>query len=342
MTKVIAAARGGFESAQQRVVGRYRDARARWHWIDHLGRAFDRYREQRGDRMAAALTYYGFLSLFPLLSLAYALLGYAVGVSERARRYLIDAVDAALPGLSDQLPLADIAAAKRTAGLIGLGGLLFIGLRVINSLRESLREIWCNDPDGGGSLIVKKLWDVGTLVFLGLALILSVAAATTTTAASRQTLEFLGWDSVPGAGVLLALLSFGVAVAFDTLIFLVLFSRVSGTRAPWRTIIRGALFGALGFELMKMIATLLIKTTTDNAVYASFAVIAGLLVWINFVCRFVLFAAAWTATRRVVMHADEENPEHVSCGTPIQRESEGDDAGTAEPAPSEPAGQAKS
>ena len=106
------------------------------------------------------------------------------------------------------------------------------------------------------------------------------------------------------------------------MIFLVLFTRLSGTCAPWRRIARGALFGAVGFEILKQVATLLIGRTTQNPVYASFAVLVGLMVWINIVSRFALFVAAWTATRRVVLTADADSPERASGATPavVQRE----------------------
>ena len=74
-----------------------RAARDRWRWFDHLARAFERYQERRGDRLAAALTCCGFLSFFPLLALAYSLLGYLVGISTQARDYFVRAVQELLP-----------------------------------------------------------------------------------------------------------------------------------------------------------------------------------------------------------------------------------------------------
>jgi membrane protein len=55
--------------------------------------------------------------------------------------------------------------------------------------------------------------------------------------------------------------------------------------------------GAVGFEALKLLATFLIARTTSNPVYATFGVIVGLLVWINFVSKLMMFAAAWTATQ---------------------------------------------
>ncbi|HEX2316708.1 MAG TPA: YihY/virulence factor BrkB family protein [Thermomonospora sp.] len=307
MARVIGGVVAAWNGLSGRVGETVREQRVRWPWLDHLFRAHRRYTEQRGDRSAAAITFYGFLSFFPLLALAYALLGYLVGVSEQARDYLVQAVAELLPGLAGDLDVQHIAQARGTAGTIGLVGLLVAGLGWMNAVREALRDIWLGDPTGGGNLLLKKLADLGVLAFLGLTMILSVAVSTVTTRSSHVVLGWLGLAGTPGAGTGLRLLSLAVAIGFNTLIFLVLFSRLSGTRAPWRRIVRGALFGAVGFELLKLTGTLLIGHTLGNPVYASFAVVAGLLVWIDVVSRFVLFAAAWTATRRVVLSADAAN-----------------------------------
>ncbi|RFU40680.1 YihY/virulence factor BrkB family protein [Actinomadura logoneensis] len=278
--------------------------RARWPWFDHLGRAYERYQDHGGDRLAAAMTSYGFLSFFPLLALAYALLGYLVGVSDEARDYLIKAIEQLLPGLSGPLEVQKIAQSRTTAGVIGLVALVFTGLAWVRVLRESLRGIWGYEASPEGNFFLLKLADIAVLLFLGTTLVLSVAVSSVAASATQGVLNVVGLAHVTGAGVMLWLLSLVVAGAFNTLIFLVLFSRLSGTRAPWRQILRGALFGAVGLEVLKQIGTLLVAHTARNPVYASFAVLAGLMVWINIVSRFVLFAAVWTATRRVVQKVD--------------------------------------
>ncbi|MFI6520011.1 YihY/virulence factor BrkB family protein [Spirillospora sp. NPDC050679] len=305
MPKVIDAVGRRVDAATESVKDTLRAARARWKWFDHLARAYERYQDRRGDRLAAALTSYGFLSFFPLLALAYALLGYLVGVSEQAREYFVDAINSLLPGLSAQLQIERIAQSKAAAGLIGTAGLLLTGLGWVAVLRESLRDIWGFEPVVEGvNFLLMKVWDAAVLAFLGAMLICSSAATTVTSQATNAVLGWLGLEEVTGAGTVLRLLSLAVAIVFNTVIFLVLFSRLSGTRAPWRRIIKGALVGAVGFEILKQIATLLLSRTTSNPVYASFAVLVGLMVWINIVSRFILYTAAWTATRSAVLNAD--------------------------------------
>lgn len=283
-----------------------RRQRARRPWLDHQVRAFERYQERRGNRLAAALTCYGFLSFFPLLALAYALLGYLVGVSDEVRGYFVEAINSLLPGLSEELQVRQIAESKTAVGVIGIAGLLVAGLGWIQTLRESLRDMWGNEPDGGGNPVLLRLWDVAVLALLGLVLICGMATSTVTTAATGTVLGWFGLENVPGAGTALRLLSLAIATSFNAVIFLVLFTRLTGARAPWRSIARGAVFGAVGFEVLKQVASLLISRTTENPVYASFAVLAGLMVWMNVASRFVLFVAGWTATRRVVITAEAE------------------------------------
>jgi membrane protein len=287
-----------------------RRSRERSPWFDHQARAFERYQERRGDRLAAALTSYAFLSFFPLMALAYALMGYLVGVSDEARAYFVRAINSQLPGLAGQLDVEQIAQSKTAVGVLGLVALLFTGIGWVQVLRESLRDVWGNEPGGGGNFFLKRLWDASVLAFLGLILVCGMAVTTVTTSATHTVLGWLGLEDVPGAGTGLRLLSLACAIFFDTVVFLVLFTRLSGTRAPWRRIIRGAVFGAVGFEILKQIAAFLVGRTTQNPVYGTFAVLVGLMVWINVATRFALFVAAWTATRRVVLTADAANPEN--------------------------------
>jgi uncharacterized BrkB/YihY/UPF0761 family membrane protein len=51
-------------------------------------------------------------------------------------------------------------------------------------------------------------------------------------------------------------------------------------------------------------------------------VIAGLAVWINLSSRFILFTAAWTATRRVILKADAPKPEEPGSKEPEPEKSE--------------------
>jgi membrane protein len=306
MAAVIEGVRRWVGSIEERLHVILRRARARWRTVDHLGRAYVRYRDQRGDRLAAALSFYGFLSFFPLVALAFAVTGYAVAISPHARDAVAKAIDQIVPELAHRLPVNEIAEAKAGASVFALVGLAWSGLGWIGVWRESLRTIWQGAADDG-NMVVNRVRDLGVLCLLGLALLASVILSSAVSSSTHAVLGWVGLANVAGAGTLLRILALSVAVAADGLIFFILFTTLAGTRASWRQLLRGCLFGAVGFEVLKLGGALLIAHTMHNPVYASFAVIVGLLVWINLSSRFILFTAAWTATRRVILKADEQD-----------------------------------
>ncbi|MDA2805433.1 YihY/virulence factor BrkB family protein [Nocardiopsis sp. LSu2-4] len=281
---------------KQRGMDAYWGLRRRHPWFDHIVRAAERYSDQDGSRLAASVTYFAFLSFFPLIALAFAVVGYVAEFSPDARDYLDTAVNDLLPGLAAELPIDEIAQARTGASVVGLLGLLYAGLGAVGQLRAALHRIWLKNPSEGPNVVLAKLQDTAVMAVLGTALLASVALTSVSQAATRWALAWVELDGSVAAVAATRLLAVAIAVAADTLIFLVVFSRLSGTRRPWRMLWRGALLAAAAFEVLKSAGALLIAGTLNNPVYASFAVLVGLLVWMNIVLRAVMFAAAWTAT----------------------------------------------
>ena len=69
---------------------------------------------------------------------------------------------------------------------------------------------------------------------------------------------------------------------------------------PLRLLLPGALFGAAGFEVLKLIGGYYLSLISDSVAASAFGGAVGLLVWINLVARFAFFTAAWTAALRAV------------------------------------------
>ena len=268
--------------------------RRRWPWLDHLLRAYARYTDRNGDHLAGSITFFGFLSFFPLIALVYGIAGYAAQVDPAIRDYVDKTITSLLPGLAGQLHIDQIHA--RSTGVIGLIVLLFTGIGWIDVLREALQDMWMRPRGNRGNFVLNKLNDIMVLAGLGIGLLASVALSGLAASATQTVLGALGMQHVTGVGVAVRVLAIIVAVAFDTLIFVLLFARLSGSGEPLRRMLRGALFAAIGFELLKLVGAILVSHTTSNPMYGIFAVVVGLMVWINVVARFTLFAAAWTAT----------------------------------------------
>jgi membrane protein len=264
-------------------------------WLDHLVRTVRRYQVQNGDRLAGAVTYFAFLSFFPLLALAYAVLGYTLVASDETRKALENAIADRLPGIASDLNISAIAGAKTTAGIIGLLGLLYAGLGALDALRGALREMSMTTAPPP-NYFLGKLRDLASIVLLGVTLITSVIVAGAATTVTDTALDFIF-----GSESLLSSLGLRIAVVVasvvaDWLLFVILLGWVARPTQPFRVIAEGALLGAFGFGLLKQAATLLLSTTLHNPLYGTFAAIVGLLIWMNLSARLVLYVAAWTAT----------------------------------------------
>ena len=283
-----------------RIKARIRSWRSTRPWLDHAIRAYDRNAEVMGTQLAAAITYFGFLSFFPLLALGFSVVGYISDIYPSAQADVTRALQDAFPSLvgdgDGQINVQDIVDARANAGIIALLGLAYAGMGWLDALRDGLRRIFATS-DVKLSFVKKKLTDVVVLVLLGLALLGSLIVTSMATAATTFVLDHVGLDQTALAVGLLKVISVAFALVADTVLFAIVFSRLSGAKLTWRQVRSGALLAAIGFELLKLVGTFLIGRTTQNPLYATFGVVVGLLVWMNFVAKLTIFAAAWTATQ---------------------------------------------
>ncbi|MFC4115642.1 YihY/virulence factor BrkB family protein [Nonomuraea zeae] len=283
---------GSVKAWGRRKVG---DWRVRRLSLDHLIRAVQRYEGQSGDRLAGAVTYFAFLSFFPLVALSYAVLGFVVASNDAVTDALQQAINERLPGISARLSIKAIGEAKETAGIIGLLGLLYAGLGAMDALRGALREMSMTTRPPL-NFFLGKLRDLASIMMIGVTMIASVLVAGFATTATDKVMNTVFGDNSPAAGLGLRIAGLALSVGADWLLFVILLGWVARPTQAFRSIAKGALLGAIGFGLLKQAATLLLGQTLGNPLYGTFAVIVGLLIWINFSARLVLFVAAWTAT----------------------------------------------
>ncbi|RKE19455.1 YihY/virulence factor BrkB family protein [Streptomyces sp. TLI_171] len=246
----------------------------------------------QGNRLAGAVTFFGFLALFPLLTVALAIA--LATLSDSRVHQLQDKISEQLPGLADSLDLNAMVANAGTVGLVSGVLLLISGLGWVDTMRGSVRTAW-RLPDEGGNPVLVKAWDCLVLVGLGLVCLASLAASALATTLAQRIADWL--DIGGGAGRwLLSVLGFLIAVSADLLLFAYLlgpFPRISGQRR--RALLEGALIGAVGFEVLKLALSSYLGSVAGRSLYGAFGVPVALLLWINFVSRLLMYCAAWTA-----------------------------------------------
>jgi membrane protein len=299
-----------------RVTGTLRQQRARRPWLDHLIRAYQQYKGANGDHVAAAITYFSFLAIFPLVLLGASVAGFVLANNAVLQGRLQDVIDKNVPGsLGDTMSQAvqSVIANRGSIGVIALLGVAYAGLGWIGNLRTGVQMVWACEVKKE-KFLKAKLQDLLVLVGLGLGIVVSLVLTSGGTAATKWVVTTLGLDGIPGMGTLVAGVTILLGLAADTLLFMWVFTRLPGRPVRYRTVLRGAIFAAVGYEILKVVGTTYIAKVTSNPTYGAFAGAIGLLVWIDLVSRFLLIAAAWTATGPQPEDPDAPAPEEPEEG----------------------------
>ena len=267
--------------------------------VSKPSRAWKRYSEARGNILAAGVGYFAFFSIFPAAALALTVFGFVLHGHPQLLQSVFDHLGAYLPGLirdvqhpKGLIPVqAPQATALTIAGLIALLTLVLAGLGWLGAIREGIRAVF-GVHGSGGSLISNKLRDLVVLFTLGLGIAL-VAVLTSSVGVAAGLIA--QWIGMSGKGGVLIVVGLVVSVLADTGLMIVMLRVVSGVPFSWRILFQGSLVGGVGLSVLKMSAASLLPRLTANPLFASFAIVVGLLVWLNLVARLILVAAAWAA-----------------------------------------------
>jgi len=285
------------ESTYRSLAGR---ARARGHhlafWASHtpVGRALHRFRHFRGTRLAGTVTFYGFLSVFPILVLAFSVALRVVGTTGVAQ--LEDFVEGYVPGISDQLALQQVRTSASSLQVVGAVTLLITGLGWVDATRASVRSMW-GLPDRDGNVVGRKLRDLLALAGLGVLVALSLLATTWASGQGVRLIERLDLDDSSGGRLALNGLAQVLAWATATLIVGYVIAGLPRIRIPWRVLVPAAVVGGIVLELLKHLLIGYVSGYASNNTYGAFGVPIALLVWIYVIARLLMVIAAWTAER---------------------------------------------
>jgi membrane protein len=257
-----------------------------------LWRAWKRYGDRRGNRLAGATSFFGFLSLFPLIVLAAAVTGPLLG--QPAVKALKDGLKKNLPGVGDKIDIDALIANAGTIGLISGISLLLTGLGWIDSLRASIRSMHELD-DQPGNAIQLKLTDLGALIGLGLIGAVGTGASSILTGLSKRIVAAADLDGTWLANWGLDLISLVLGIAAGALLFLYLQTALPRIILPRKVMLIAAVAGGIVFYLAQRLGNVYVTHVLgSNAAYGALALPLALLVWIYLMTRVIMLIAAWT------------------------------------------------
>ena len=132
---------------------------------------------------------------------------------------------------------------------------------------------------------------------------------------SEDLLDWLGLSTE--LGWLVMLLTIALGLLANAVLFFAMFRLLAAPDLPKRAMWSGALLGAVGFEILKQLSTLLIRSTQSNPAFQVFGLALILLVWINYFSRDILYAAAWAWTHPLAREQRVAEPATPVAGSPL-------------------------
>ncbi len=229
--------------------------------------------DDQGVYLAALLTYYGFLSLFPLLLLLASVLGFVLSDNEDLRTTILDSTISQFPVIGDQLRDPQGLQGNTTAIVVGAVTALYGALGVAQALQYAMNVAWAIPRNRRPNPLKARGRSLLLLATAGLA----VLATTTLSIVFGTSSAADGVFSSPRA-ILVNL----AAIAVDTVIFGAVFQIATARRLSFTDNAPGAVLAALLWQAMQVFGTAYVTGVVKNSsvTYGVFALVLGLLGWL--------------------------------------------------------------
>ena len=271
-------------------------------------------------QMAAAVSYYGLFSLFPLVIFSIGVLGLVLQDSD-IERSVVEELTGLLPldaegaeGVEDAV--RELTGASSGAlGLLGLAGLAWTSTAIFGVIRRSLDIAF--DLSGRRPFIRQKLVDFGMMALLGIIFLASLGA-TTTLRVARETIEdirVLG-DLAEGLGFGWAVAAFIVPAAISFVAFSLLYWLVPATHVRLKHVWPGALLAAVLFETVKLAFGIYLENFNRyELVFGSLGAVAAFLFLVFLSANALLLGAEMSANYPRVSHGEYDRPTDLPRAT---------------------------
>lgn len=264
-----------------------------------MWRAVSQWLDADGLRMSAAMSFYGILSLAPLLVLMVAVLGWWLDRTY-VETSLVNQISSVVGAQGAEVVKQAIASAQQpsegiTASLIAFILLISGATGVFSELQNAFERLW---RQGSGNAPRQKWWYGATLRLRGIAYILAFGFLLLVSLVVSTALGLVStWvgDLVPAEALGLAfgaVLNEVVSFAFCVSLFVALMRMSAGPKPALRYLMMGAAAGATLFALGKYLMALYLSTAAVVSAYGAAGSLVVILIWIYFSSAVLLLSAS--------------------------------------------------
>jgi len=272
--------------------------------VDILAETLDGTRHHQTGRNAAFLTYYGFLTLFPLFLAASTILGFVLENQPDLRDDLVGSAVESVPFIGDEIASGTITGSW-LALFIGLGAALWGSMKAFVGVQIAYDDSWEIPVDDRAKFVTKRLRALIGLAVIGLAQVGTVALGSVVDQAG-----------LPRFGQIMIILG---GLVINILVTASMYRFLTSAEVTWRMVAAGALFCGGLYTALHFAGTALTRRMLQSAeTYGNFAGVLALLSWISLHAIINLFGAEINAAIRRVRTRDRAtSPTPVLADPPL-------------------------
>lgn len=251
--------------------------RRRNRFVDVVVETLDGFRRHLTGRNGAVLTYYGFLTLFPLFLAASTVLGFVLEGDPELRDDLVDSAISQVPFIGDQIASGQIGGSW-IALIIGLAAALWGSMKAFMGLQLAYDDTWEIPLDDRSNFVTQRV-----RALIGLAVI---GGAQVGTVALAAIVDQAGLPRISQVLIVLGGLAINVAVSAT------MYRYLTSAETTWPMVWPGALFTGVLYTALQFAGTALTRRMLESAdTYGDFAGVLALLSWLSLHAIINLFGA---------------------------------------------------
>lgn len=276
-------------------------AKASKEWFDstHAGLMLQRVNDGNGNLLAGGIAYLSLASLAAALAIAITLSTYLVLVNPGWNTAFFGFVDDTIPGVIKSCPGSECSGLvypsslepHALTGIVGVVSFLILAntaTRYLSALRVGTRTMLGQErysPAKG------KLRDLIVLLALIVVVVLGMALQVLASQVSQAVAGLISDE--PLSEWLIRGPAFGVGVVVDMAFVALAIVVLGGLKRPRGPLVWTLLVAGIGIGLLRQGVSFVVGSTANNPVLGSVASVVTIMIFVNFIARIILYAAAW-------------------------------------------------
>lgn len=231
-----------------------------------------KYFDDQGPFLAAIITIYAFIAIFPLLLISTSVLGFFLQGDADLRDRVLDSALSQFPIVGAQLGRPEGLQGSTSAIVIGSIAATYGSLGLGQAAQNAANIAWSIPRNSRTNAVLQRLRSLVLLAFAGLGILtLAVASSVLANPDVLGDIEHAyGW------------VARGVGFVFTSLIFIGLFRLVSPHPVTTRSVLPGALVASVLWQLLQLVGNSYVTNVISSAsqMNQTFAVVLGLIAFL--------------------------------------------------------------